>query len=279
MASHPKAKRRFGQNFLVDGTALGRVAEALPIGHDDLVLEIGPGTGLLTEQLLKLAGRVVAVEIDRDLVPRLQQTFGQNPRFQLVEGDFLKLETAPLLEGPYAHRWVVANIPYYITSPILMRLLNEPAVKQAPIAPDTIPFDGIVLMVQKEVADRLVAAPGNKDFGALSVVVQFAAQVERVARVPKGAFRPIPKVDSEIIRLFPRRQDPVPMADRPLFWQVVAAIYSGRRKTLRNSLLRAGLPRETIAGLTHDLDVRGETLSLAALAELIAHIKAVQAAH
>lgn len=275
-----RAKKRFGQNFLHDPRILTAIADSPQLTGEDWVLEIGPGTGELTAELLSRASRVTAVEIDRDLASRLRTRFAGAPNLEQIEGDVLKLDLGALVRErqPEGRRLAVANIPYYITTPILMALLEERSVKRQGI-PEQPLFHSITVMVQKEVAERMLAVPGTKDYGALSVIVQVAATVRKVTGVPRGCFKPAPNVDSMVLELTPRTVEPVAIVDRGLFWRLVAAIFVTRRKQLRNSLLRAGVPAEVVATLAakRDLTIRGETLDLQGLADVVADIARLQA--
>lgn len=274
-----RAKKRFGQNFLHDKRILTAIADSPGLTADDWVLEIGPGPGDLTAELLDRAGRVTAVELDWDLVERLKTRFADRSNLELISGDVLKQDLHLLAteRQPEGRRLAVANIPYYITTPIVMALLDEPRLKREGIAGRPL-FDSITVMVQKEVAERMQADPSTKDWGALSVICQYAAEVRKVLDVPRGAFHPAPKVESAVVELIPRRSEPIAIADRALFWRLVHAIFTSRRKQLRNSLLTAGVPNEVVArlGERRDLTVRGETLNLPALAAVVDDLVAVQ---
>lgn len=266
-----RARRRLGQNFLSNPAILERIADSAGITPEDTVLEIGPGTGLLTRHLARRAGQVVAVEIDERMKPDLDLVCRDHPNVRVVWGDFLKLPWADL--GLPADRLeVVANIPYYITTPILLELLQARALEQHPLSEIAPRARAIVLMVQQEVAERMRAHPASKDYGSLSVLVQYAAAVERCFLVPRGAFVPRPKVDSAVVRLLPRREPPVAVADPRTFFRVVRGAFGQRRKTLMNALLGASFDREALttafeaAGI--DPGRRGETLSIAEFAAL-----------
>lgn len=247
--------RRLGQHFLTSRSALLRVADAAQPGPEDTVLEVGPGAGALTVELARRAGQVVAVELDRGLLPVLAETLASYPNVTLVQADALSVSLADLLPGDRPVK-VAANIPYGITSPLLVRFLEfRPA------------FVSLTLMVQKEVADRLCAAPGTSDYGALSVFVRYHASVQRVGVVPRGAFFPPPKVDSAIVYLVPHAAPPVETPGAAAFFSVSRAAFGQRRKTLVNALTAGlDLPREKVraaldvAGI--DAGRRGETLSL-----------------
>jgi 16S rRNA (adenine1518-N6/adenine1519-N6)-dimethyltransferase len=214
----PRAKRRLGQHFLTDPRLLGRIADAVGAGREDTVLEIGPGPGGLTAELAARAGRVVAIEKDRDLVPALRERF---PTATIVEGDALELDWHALV----GERGLVAgNIPYNITSPLIDKALEPPPPRR------------IVFLVQKEVADRVTAAAGTPAYGALSVGVQAVTHAERLFTVPAGAFRPRPKVDSAVLRLTPLATPLVTAAERPAFRRLVVGLFGFRRKQLGRGL-------------------------------------------
>jgi 16S rRNA (adenine1518-N6/adenine1519-N6)-dimethyltransferase len=235
----PKAKRRLGQHFLTDPRLLGRIADALGAGPGDTVLEIGPGPGGLTAALAARAGRLVAIEKDPDLVPALRTRF---PAATIVQGDALDLDWRALVDGPFL---VAGNIPYNITSPLLDKALDPPRPAR------------IVFLVQKEVADRITAAAGEPDYGALTVGVQSVAGVERLFTVPAGAFQPRPKVDSAVLRLTPLAHPLVAPSAQPGFRRLVVGLFGFRRKQMlrglreltgwsadlaRGALERAGIP-------------------------------------
>lgn len=252
-------KRRLGQNFLVDGNVADRIVAALDPSPDDAVLEIGPGLGVLTQRLLERAGTVVAVEIDADLVAVLERVLGPHPRLKLVRGDARKVNWAPLLAEARVRK-AVGNLPYYATTPLVFRLLeSEP------------PFATIVLMVQREVAERMAADPGGKDYGALSVNVQYRCRVETILHVPPAAFFPRPDVHSTVVRLT-ARSGPLPVPPARLA-QTVRAAFSRRRKTLRNAL-RSAYPPDAVNAALAAADIDGqrrpETLSVAEFARLAA---------
>jgi 16S rRNA (adenine1518-N6/adenine1519-N6)-dimethyltransferase len=264
----PRPRKRFAQHWLRSENALQQIVAAAELSggkafqrpasdpqtatewRGDRVLEIGPGTGLLTQRLLRLAAAVVAVEIDRDLCHHLQQTFGTAENFLLLEADFLSLDLeAALGDFPafQAPNKVVANIPYNITGPILEKLLGT--ITQ----PRPVPYDSLVLLVQKEVAERLCAAPGRKAFGAMSVRMQYLATCEWIGLVPARAFQPPPKVDSAVVRLRPRPFTPTAQQPRHLE-QLVKLGFANRRKMLRNNL----------KGLLQPQDAGEATASIAA---------------
>ena len=255
-------RKQFAQHWLRSEKALSRIVAAAELNPHDRILEIGPGTGILTRQLLPLAQAVVAVEIDRDLCKALTQKMGESENFLLLQGDFLNLDWRTLLE-PFpafqAPNKVVANIPYNITGPILEKLLGTIA------QPSSHPFDQIVLLLQKEVADRLRANPGSRNYGALSVRVQYLATCEFICDVPAKAFQPPPKVDSAVIRLRPH--PPNPIAQDPHHLQTLVKMgFASKRKMLRNNL-KAVIEPTRLTQLLEQLEVnpqaRAEDLSVA----------------
>ncbi len=257
-------KKSLGQNFLHDASVLEDIVEAaLPEGGG--ALEIGPGFGVLTRALSARAEKVVAVEIDDRLLPVLSETLEECPNTEVVSGDVLKLDLPALIEEKFGTMpvSVAANLPYYITTPILLALLEK-----------NLPLCRIVVMMQKEVADRIMAAPGGKDYGALTVAVQYRCEVSRVCRVPSSSFFPPPKVDSEVLCLSMRTAPPVVPKNEDYFFALVRAVFAQRRKTLVNGLSNAGRfgAKEKIAAAVADMGlsptVRGETLSIPELAAL-----------
>lgn len=255
-------RKRFGQHWLRSEKVLHQILTAAQLTESDRVLEIGPGTGILTRWLLPLVESVVAIEIDRDLCKRLVQTFRDAQNFLLLQGDVLELDWAAQLEQFerfQSPNKVVANIPYYITGPILERLLGTIA------NPNPDPFETIVLLVQKEVAERICAKPGNKSFGALSVRIQYLAQADFICTVPAKAFQPPPKVDSAVVRLTPR---PFPTAvNQPRQMETLVKIgFATKRKMLRNNL-KGLLDRDRSLDLFEQLDIspqaRAEDVSVA----------------
>ncbi len=261
MFSQP-TRKRFGQHWLTDEKVLHRMLEAAAVTRQDTVLEIGPGTGALTRWLLPLAKAVVAVEIDRDLIRKLNHQFAKHDNFRLVPSDILELDIAAASQDKYFNyglpNKVVANIPYYITGPILEKLLGKLS------APNPDPYDTIVLLVQKEVAERLYARPGRKAFGALSVRVQYLADCELVCPVPARAFQPPPQVDSAVVKLTPR--PPVLAADDLVgFERLVKLGFGSKRKMLRNNL-KGIVERDDLESMMTTLGIeptaRGEDLSV-----------------
>ncbi|MCS6815354.1 MAG: 16S rRNA (adenine(1518)-N(6)/adenine(1519)-N(6))-dimethyltransferase RsmA [Cyanobacteria bacterium] len=255
-----KARKQFGQHWLRDEQVLQQIVAAAELCNTDCVLEIGPGTGILTRRLLPLVKSLLAVELDRDLCQLLTRTLGQHLNFLLLQGDFLSLDLGsllqeyPLFQDPNK---VVANIPYNITGPILERLLGTIA------KPQPCPYQTIVLLVQKEVAERLCARPGSKVYGALSVRVQYLAACELICSVPAKSFSPPPQVDSAVIRLRPRRFE-LAAADPVLLQRLVTLGFATRRKMLRNNL-KGEIERDHLSQLLAQLDIpttaRAEDLS------------------
>jgi 16S rRNA (adenine1518-N6/adenine1519-N6)-dimethyltransferase len=264
-----RPRKRLGQNFLVDARVLEFIIEAGNFSSEDVVLEIGAGTGILTQRLAMSSGRVIAVELDSGLFRILQSRFQANPNVTLIHADILDLDLLALTgsELKPASIKVVGNLPYYITKPILMKMLDASSLIQM-----------ILMMVQEEVGSRIVASPGTKDYGALSIAATYRSDVEILRRVPASSFYPRPKVDSVLLRLNVRSRPAVDVKDEKLFFRIVRSAFQYRRKTLRNALLlaiRAGemqLPEnsidEALQALGIDLRVRGETLGKAEFAEL-----------
>lgn len=251
--------KSLGQNFLVDPTVVADIITGSGITSADHVLEIGPGVGSLTRALLGAAGHVTAVEIDADLIPILREELKDFPNFSLVEGDVLKTDLKSLAgAGPVK---VVANLPYYVTTPILLRLLEE-----------DFPWQSITIMIQKEVALRLNARPGTKDYGSLTVLVAYYADTELVRLVTPQSFVPQPKVDSVVIRLDRLSEKRVTPKNEELFFKVVRQSFAMRRKTLHNTLKPLGYPPEVMASAfaaaAIDPGRRGETLTLEEFASL-----------
>ena len=258
-------KKKFGQNFLTSENVLARIAE----NADEGVLEIGPGIGSLTDFLCEKAKKVVSVEIDSSLIPILEKTMADRDNCRLVEGDALKIDLEKLVadEFPGISVSVCANLPYYITTPVLTRLLSC-----------GVPFTNLTVMVQKEVASRLCAAPGSPEYGAISVFCGYYGKARKILKVPAGCFVPAPKVDSAVVRIDLFREPPVPGDPEDIF-RVVRAAFGQRRKTLSNAL-SSGLPgvtRQEIADVLSacgvDPSARGETLSLTQFAEIAEKLK------
>ncbi|MEL6229651.1 MAG: 16S rRNA (adenine(1518)-N(6)/adenine(1519)-N(6))-dimethyltransferase RsmA [Cyanobacteria bacterium J06627_3] len=257
----PRPRKRFGQHWLRDPQILNQILAAAELSMGDRVLEIGPGQGVLTKGIVPFTQAVVAVEVDRDLVQKLRQQFQASERLHLIEGDFLDVDlTAALADYPnfQSLNKVVANIPYYITGPILEKLLGR--IRQ----PNPQPYESIVLMVQKEIAERLYAQPGTKAFNGLSVRVQYLADCQLICPVPSSAFKPAPKVESAVVRLRPR---PFPQqATNPkLLETLVKQGFSQKRKMLRNNL-KSLVERDQVTAVLESMainpQVRPEQLSV-----------------
>ncbi|MBU6428025.1 MAG: ribosomal RNA small subunit methyltransferase A [Cyanobacteria bacterium REEB65] len=268
-----RARTRLGQHFLADTGILEEIAAAADLQAEDTVLEIGPGTGVLTELLAQRAGRVVAVELDDRMRPTLDDLCRKYPGLSIRWGDFLDLDWQDLgLDATWSQTKVVANIPYYVTTPILLKLLQADALERTPLEQVPPRAAAIVLMVQREVAERLRAAPGTPAYGSLSIVVQYAAEVEFCFGVPRSAFVPRPKVDSAVVRLLPRVKPLLPVANPRIFFRVVRSAFGQRRKILPNALLAAGFDRTALEGAFAATGIaptrRGETLAMAEFANL-----------
>lgn len=252
-----RPKKRFGQNFLRDRQVIVRILEAADLGSDDRVLEIGPGLGALTERMLPAAGEVAVMEVDRDLAEGLRQW--QAPNLTVIEGDVLRLDWERLLERPPYK--LVANLPYNISSQVLFKILDHRRL-----------FSRLVLMFQKEVGDRLCAAPGTRDFGILSVFCQLWFDIRKVCGVRPGAFFPPPKVHSAVLAFEPLPAPRVPVADEAFFRRLVKGAFAQRRKTLRNTLIGSGFEPPVLDHALQEAAIdprrRGETLSLAEFARL-----------
>ena len=254
---HLHADKKLGQNFLISPGILQAIVYAARLGPGDTVLEVGPGIGTLTQGLAETGCQVVAVELDRRLISVLSKTLEGYDNVRIVHGDVLKLDLLATVEAPRFQ--LVANLPYYITTPIIMRMLEE-----------RLPIDRLVTMVQLEVAQRMVAKPGGKDYGALSVAVQYYSEPSIVTEVPPDSFFPAPAVTSAVIRCDVREKPPVDIVDERLFFRIVKAAFGQRRKMLSNALRATGatdipawLERAGIDG-----NRRGETLSLQEFAAL-----------
>ena len=259
-------QKKFGQNFLIDTHVLDKIIRSAEITKDDFVLEIGPGIGTMTQYLACAAGKVVAVEIDRALIPILADTLDGYDNVTVINEDVLKVDISKLAEEQNGGRpiKVVANLPYYITTPIIMGLFEK-----------NVPIKSITVMVQKEVADRMQVGPGTKDYGALSLAVQYYAKPYIVANVPPNCFMPRPKVGSAVIRLERYEEPPVQVKDEKLMFRIIRASFNQRRKTLANGLKNS--PEldftkeeieEAIETLGKGASVRGEALTLEEFARL-----------
>jgi 16S rRNA (adenine1518-N6/adenine1519-N6)-dimethyltransferase len=268
-------KKSLGQNFLIDTNILRKIVDFAELSDETGAIEIGPGIGALTEQLARRAKKVVAFEIDQRLLPILEDTLSPYGNVRIIHQDVLKADIHRVISEEFTGMtdiMVVANLPYYVTTPIIMKLLT-----------DRLPIRGMVVMLQKEVADRLAANPGTKDYGSLSIAIQYYTEAETVMTVPRTVFIPQPNVDSAVIRLIKRKQPPVKVEDEAFFFQVVRASFAQRRKTILNNLVN-NLPngkamKEQIERVLTETDIdprrRGETLTMeefAALSNALRHV-------
>ena len=260
-------QKRFGQNFLIDTRVLDKIISASGITKDDMILEVGPGIGTMTQYLCESARKVVAVEIDKNLIPILENdTLKEYDNVRVINEDILKLDINKLVEEENDGKpiKVVANLPYYITTPIIMGLFES-----------HVPIESITIMVQKEVADRMQVGPGTKDYGALSLAVQYYAKPEIIANVPPNCFMPRPNVGSAVIKLTRHEQVPVEVKDEKLMFKLIRAAFNQRRKTLQNSInnspelsLNKDQVVEALDKMGLSQTIRGEALSLEQFATL-----------
>ena len=268
-----KNSKSLGQNFLTDPEVIRAIVSGADVSEKDLVIEIGPGFGVLTDEAAKHAGKVIAIEIDKDLLPVLEFTLAAHKNIEIINEDVLKIDLNELTENVIKRESkgerngekpdgvkienvkIIGNLPYYITTPILMKLLES-----------NLNAESITVMMQKEVAERILAEPGGKEYGALSVAVQYRTIAETVIEVPRESFFPAPKVDSEVLKLTLRDEPAVKPIDEALFFRLVKAGFSQRRKTILNSLTTSGYPKEEIADCLEAVGIdnkrRAETLSL-----------------
>ena len=259
-----KFSKSLGQNFLIDTNVIDRILEGARVKEGDYVIEVGPGIGTLTKEMGRTAEKVVAIEIDKTLIPILEETLADFPNIEVINQDILKVDVQELVKeklngGPVK---LIANLPYYITTPIVMKFLEE-----------DIPVTDIVVMVQKEVADRMNAQPNSKDYGALSVAVQYYCDTEIVAKAPRHMFMPQPNVDSTVIGLHVREERKYNVDNEDIFFKTVKASFGQRRKTLLNSLGGLGfLSKDQIKVALQEANIdekrRGETLSIEEFASL-----------
>lgn len=259
-------QKKFGQNFLIDGHVLDKIIAGAGVTKDDMVLEIGPGIGTMTQYLAEAAGKVVAVEIDRNLLPILQETLADYDNVKVIHADVLSLDLEKLVQEENGGRpiKVVANLPYYITTPIIMALFEQ-----------HVPLANVTVMVQKEVAARMKSGPSSKDYGALSLAVQYYAEPYIVANVPCNCFMPRPNVDSAVIRLTRYEEPPVQVKDEKMLFKIIRASFNQRRKTLQNGLNNSSelnFTKDQIAAAIAEAgfspSVRGEALTLEQFAKL-----------
>ena len=259
-------QKKFGQNFLIDTHVLDKIIRESGVNQEDCVIEIGPGIGTMTQYLAENAREVVAIEIDKNLIPILKDTLSSYNNVTIINEDVLKVDIKKLAEERNQGKpvKVVANLPYYITTPIVMGLFES-----------HVPIDSITIMVQKEVADRMQEGPGSKDYGALSLAVQYYAKPEIVANVPPNCFMPRPNVGSAVIRLTCHEKPPVEVEDENFMFDIIRASFNQRRKTLVNGLGNAGnlnVTKEQVANVLEEMElsptIRGEALSLEQFAQL-----------
>ncbi|AYD39135.1 16S rRNA (adenine(1518)-N(6)/adenine(1519)-N(6))-dimethyltransferase RsmA [Clostridium fermenticellae] len=249
-----KFSKSLGQNFLIDNSVLEDILGSADVSSDDVVLEIGPGVGTLTRELLKKAKKVYAVEVDSTLIPILKEELKEFDNFELINKDILKLDIKEILKEENNVK-VVANLPYYVTTPIVLQLLNE-----------DLNFKSLTVMVQKEVGERMAADPGCKEYGSLSVLVQYYCDIEIIRKVSSSCFVPSPKVDSVVIKLSKCKNPRVTIKDKDLFFKIVRFSFNMRRKTLWNALKPLNIDKEELRKIFEICDIdpkrRGETLSL-----------------
>lgn len=259
-------KKDFGQNFLIDGNVLQRIVECAEVTADDTVIEIGPGIGSMTQYLCRAAKHVIAIEIDKTLIPILEETLGEYDNIKIINEDVLKVDLKAIAEEYNGGKpvKVVANLPYYITTPIIMGLFEK-----------DVPIDSITVMVQKEVADRMQVGPGTKDYGALSLAVQYYSKPHIVLNVSPECFVPKPKVGSAVIRMDKYKEPHVKARDSKFMFKIIRAAFNQRRKTLANALKNSAelsLDKESIESAIRELGlsptVRGEALTLEEFARL-----------
>lgn len=254
-----------GQNFLIDDNVIENIVESAEINEKDFVIEIGPGLGTLTSRLVEKAGKVIAIELDKKMLQILNDRFALYNNFSFINEDVLKVDLNNLIQQENTQNYtvkIVANLPYYITTPIVMKLLEE-----------KLNIESITVMIQKEVADRLTETPGGKNTGAITYCVYYYAEPQEVLTVPNTSFVPEPKVNSEVIKLNIRKEPPVALRDEKIFFKVVKASFMQRRKTLLNGLANAGIAskeklKEILQELNLSENVRGESLSIEQFAEI-----------
>ncbi|WP_323373280.1 16S rRNA (adenine(1518)-N(6)/adenine(1519)-N(6))-dimethyltransferase RsmA [Anaeropeptidivorans aminofermentans] len=258
-------KKNFGQNFLIDGHVLNKIINGADIQEDELVIEIGPGVGGLTEAMAKRAGKVIAIEIDKSLIPILNEILSPYENVEIINADALKTDFKSIIENSgYKKAKLIANLPYYATTPIIMNMLEQ-----------RLPISSMTVMIQKEVAERMAAKPSTKSYGSLTLAVEYYSEVYLVANVPRNCFMPRPNVDSAVIRLDILNKPPVNVKNEELMFKIIKAAFGQRRKTLVNCLYNlSGLnfTKEEYADILKKIniqsDIRGENLSLTQFSEL-----------
>ena len=252
-----KADKRLGQNFLIDDNVIEKIVEGAKIEKEDLVLEIGPGLGTLTKILLEKAKKVISIELDNRMVNILEDRFKLYKNFEVIQKDVLKLDLKNLIKENYKNIKVVANLPYYITTPIITKLLE-----------DELELESITVMIQKEVADRLIESPGGKNTGAITYCINYYCEAESIIEVPKDSFIPSPKVTSKVIKLNLRKEPPVKVKDKEKLFKIIKNAFMQRRKTLLNSLTNTNIFKNKEEGtkilesLKIDINIRPENMSL-----------------
>jgi len=240
--------KALGQNFLINPSVCPKMAELCGASDSVGVIEVGPGAGVLTNELAKVSHKVAAIELDKRLLPVLSETLSEHDNIKIINGDVMKLDLRQIIDEEFGGGEVVvcANLPYYITSPVIMRILEE-----------RLPIQSLTVMVQKEAADRICAKPGTRESGAISAAVHFYSEPEMLFKVSKGSFMPAPKVDSAVIKLHIRKQPPVDISDEKMFFKVVRAAFSQRRKTLANSLSSGlSMPKQEVTALLEKAGIR-----------------------
>jgi len=267
-----KFSKGLGQNFIIDENIVEKILNGADISEDDVILEVGPGIGVMTKAMSERAKKVIAVEIDSTLIPVLEETLSENNNVKIINEDILKLDIKKVIEEEFDGKApkVIANLPYYVTTPIIMRFLEE-----------SIPVEDIVVMIQKEVGERIDASPNSKAYGALSVAVQYYSETNIIAKVPRSVFMPQPNVDSIVIRLKILKSPKVELLDKNIFFKTVKAGFSMRRKTLLNTISSGfSMEKELVKGILEDVGIdpkrRGESLSIYEFAELANRIKESQ---
>lgn len=260
-----KFSKKFGQNFLIDKNIIDGICDGADINKNDGIIEIGPGIGVMTYEMCQRAGKVVSIEIDKSLIPVIEDNMKEFDNFELINEDVLELDLDKLIKEKFQglNVKVVANLPYYITTPIIMKLLEE-----------NLDIDKIVVMVQKEVADRLSSVPGKKDYGAITLAVDYYSDAKTILKVPRTVFMPSPNVDSAVVSLDVYKEKPVKSKDSDLMFRIIKAAFGQRRKTILNAINSAnlGISKDRIKEVFEEMDIdirrRGETFSIEEFAKI-----------